>query len=84
MTLSSITFHLFHGPHSDYLLFLAVALFLAVRSWFVDNFIDESESAPSDVARESHGLKATKVTRPIMSMVFLLIAGFALWKMWQP
>ena len=75
---------LFHGPHSGYVVMLAAGLFLAIRSCFVDVFIDESESAPSEVARERQGLKATKVTRPIMVIVFLLIAAFALWKMLQP
>ncbi len=75
---------LLHGPHSGYVFFFSVAIFLAIRSCFVDVFIDESESAPSEIARERHGLKATKITRPIMVTIFLLMAVFAVWKMWQP
>ena len=75
---------IFDGQRSGYILFVAVALFLAVRSCFVDVFIDESESSPSEYAREKQGLKATKITRPIMVLVFLLIAAFGVWKMYQP
>lgn len=84
MSVSSVVDHIFHGPDSGYLFIFAIALFLAIRSCFVDVFIDESESAPSEIAREHSGLKATKVTRPIMVIVFLLVAAFAAWKIWQP
>lgn len=84
MSTSSIEFHLFHGPHSGYLLVLVGALGLAVYSCFVDIFIDESESAPSEEARQRWGIKATKTTRTMMVSLFLLIALFAIWKMWQP
>ena len=76
--------HFFDGRHAGYIVFLVTALFLAVRSCFVDVFIDESDSAPSDEATEARGWKATKVTRSIMVGVFLLMAGFAGWKMYQP
>jgi hypothetical protein len=70
--------------HPGYIVFIAVAVFCAVRACFVDVFIDESESAPSEFAREKRGLKATKITRPIMVIVFLLMAAFGVWKMFQP
>ncbi len=84
MSATSIAYRFFQGPHSGYIVVLVPALCLAVRSCFVDVFIDETDSPPSDAAREKWGLKATKVTRPIMVGVFLLIAAFAFWKMWQP
>jgi hypothetical protein len=84
MSISSVVGRLFYGPHRGYIFFFAAAIFNAVRSYFVDVFIDESESAPSEIARERHGLKATNVTRPIMVTIFLLAAAFAVWKMWQP
>ena len=70
--------------HPGYLIFAAIGVFNALRACFVDVFIDESESAPSQSAREQRGLKATKVTRPIMVGVFLLMAAFGIWKMFQP
>jgi hypothetical protein len=70
--------------HPGYIVFIAVAIFCAVRACFVDVFIDESESAPSEFAREKHGLKATKVTSPIMVLVFVLMGAFGVWKMVQP
>jgi hypothetical protein len=70
--------------HPAYIVFLGVAAFCAVRACFVDVFIDESESAPSEFAREKRGLKATKVTRPIMIGIFVLIAVFGVWRMFQP
>jgi hypothetical protein len=72
---------LFHGPHSGYLIVFGVAVVLAIRSCFVDVFIDESESPPTEEARERWGLKANKVTRPLMVVAFALIAAFAAWKM---
>jgi hypothetical protein len=75
---------IFHGQHSGYIPFVAVALFLAVSSCFAEVFIDESESAPSEYAREKWGLKATKITRPIMVVIFLLMASFGIWKIYQP
>jgi hypothetical protein len=70
--------------HPRYIVFVGVAAFCAVRACFVDVFIDESESAPSEFAREKRGLKATKVTRPIMIGVFVSLAAFGVWKMFQP
>jgi hypothetical protein len=84
MTISYILDRLFHGPHVGYVVVLIVGLYNAVSSWFVDAFLDESESSASDDAeRVGLGWKATKFTRPIMSMIFMLAAAFALWKMWQ-
>ncbi len=73
-----------HVAHPGYFMFVAIGVFNAVRACFVDVFIDESESAPSEYAREKRGLKATKVTRPIMIGVFVLISAFGVWKMFQP
>lgn len=70
--------------HPGYIVFVGVAVFLAVRACFVDVFMDESETPPSEYAREKRGLKATKVTRPIMIGVFVLMAAFGVWKMFQP
>ncbi|OJV43327.1 MAG: hypothetical protein BGO25_08245 [Acidobacteriales bacterium 59-55] len=78
MSAPSIVDRLFHGPHSNYLIVLVVAVVLAIRLCFVDIFIDESESPPSEEARERWGLKATKVTRPLMVAAFVLIAAFAI------
>jgi hypothetical protein len=75
---------LFHGPHFNYVFVLVPAIILAIRSCLVDVFIDETESPPTEDARERHGLKATKVTRPIMVSAFALIAAVAAWKMFQP
>jgi hypothetical protein len=76
--------HLIHGPHFFYAILFAVAIFNAIRSCFADVFFDGTESAPTDEALEKLGWKATKITRPIMVVVFLLIAAFAVWKVWQP
>jgi len=73
-----------HVAHPGYIVFVGVAVFCAVRACFVDVFMDESESAPSEYASEKRGLKATKVTRPIMIGVFVLMAAFGVWKMFQP
>jgi hypothetical protein len=70
--------------HPGYMVFIGVAVFCAVRACFADVFIDESESAPSDYVEEKRGLKATKVTRPIMIGFFVLMAAFGIWKMFQP
>lgn len=80
----NIAFHFFHGPHSGYTALLVVAILLFVRASFDDVFIDESESVPSEIANEKHGLKATRITRPIMMAIPLFIAAFAVWKLWQP
>jgi hypothetical protein len=79
-----IIFHLFYGPHRGYTLLLAGAIILAIRACYYDVFIDESESAPSEIATEKRGLKATKYNRPIMIGIPSLIAAFCLWKLWQP
>jgi hypothetical protein len=84
MTSSSMAFRLFHPPHPGYIVILAAAAYNFVSAFFVEVFIDESESAPSDIATEKRGLKATKVTRPIMIILFFLVGAFAVWKMWQP
>jgi hypothetical protein len=76
----SIMLHLFRGPHSDYLVLLIVGIVLAIRATYYESFADESESGPS----EEYGLKATKITRPVMIIVSLSMAVFAIWKMWQP
>ena len=73
-----------HVAHPGYIVFVGVAVFCTIRAWFVDVFMDESEAAPSEYARGKRGLKATKVTRPIMLGVFLLMAAFGVWKMFQP
>lgn len=69
--------------HPGYVPFVAFALFLAVRSCFVDVFVDESESAPSEEA-EKHGMKATKLTRSLMIVIFLGMAAIGIWKTIQP
>ncbi len=84
MTASSITLHLLYGPNSGYIVVFVVAIFLAIRSCFADVFIDESESPASEEEKREWGWKATKVTRPIMVGAFLIMAAFAVWKMWQP
>ncbi len=76
-------FRLFHGPHSGYIIMVALSLYLAISVCFTDVLIDESETAPSEEAREKLGIKMTKVTRPIAIVFFLLIGVFAVWKMWQ-
>jgi hypothetical protein len=81
---NSIIIHLLYGPHSGFTIILIGAIILTVRAFYYDVFIDESESAPSEEATEKHGIKATKVTRPIMIGIPLLIAAFAIWKLWQP
>lgn len=70
--------------HPGYIVFVGVAVFCAVGACFVDVFIDESESAPSEFVREKRGLKATKVTRPIVVLVFALMAALGVWRMLQP
>ena len=84
MSASSITYHLFHGPHSGYLVTLVGAVVIAIRSITSDVFIDESESGRSERSSAKWGIKATAITRPIMPVIALSIAAFALWKMWQP
>ncbi|MDP9052015.1 MAG: hypothetical protein M3O31_15045 [Acidobacteriota bacterium] len=84
MSTSSIADRLLHGPHSGYIVLLIPAVILAIRSCFVDVFIGETESPPSEDAREKHGWKATKITRPIMVAEFGLMAAFAVWQMLQP
>jgi hypothetical protein len=79
-----ISFHLFHGPHSDYTALLIVAILLIVQACYVDVFIDESESAPSEIANEKRGIKATKITRPIMIAISVVIGALAIWKICQP
>ena len=80
----SIVNRLFHGPHSNYLFIAVIAIALAIQSCFADVFIDESESPPTEDARERWGGKATKVTRPLMVATFVLIAAFIVWKILQP
>jgi hypothetical protein len=82
--LKSIIFHLFHGPHSGYTAILIVGILLSIQASFVDVFIDESESSYSDEDREKRGWKATKFNRPFFVGIPLLIAVFAVWKLWQP
>ncbi len=79
-----IAYHLFYGPHHGYTLILVGAIILAIRASYYDVYIDESESPPSQIATEKRGIKATKFTRPIAIGVPLLIAAFAIWKLWQP
>jgi hypothetical protein len=73
-----------HIAHPGYIVFIGVALFCAIRACFVDVFIDESESSPSEFAREKRGWRATRVTRPIMVLVFALMAAVGVWKMLKP
>jgi len=75
---------LFHGPHSGYIVVFIAAIILAVRSCVVDVFIDETESPPTEEAREKHGWKATRITPPIMVTAFVLMAVFAGWEMLKP
>ena len=82
--LKSLMFRLFHGPHASYFDLLVVAILLAIGACLSDVFIDESESSYSDDDRERHGWKATKYNRPFFVGIFLLLAAFAIWKLWQP
>lgn len=84
MPTSSLISRLFNEANSGYFFLFAVGVFGAVRSCFVDVFSDESDTPLPEAERERYGLKATKVTRPLMVIAFLLIAGFAVWKMLQP
>jgi hypothetical protein len=84
MSASSLINRLLNGPHTGYWIVLVGALALAVSACFTDIFIDESESAPTEESRQRWGLKATKVTRPLMVLAFVLIALFAVWNMLQP
>ncbi len=77
-------FRLLHSPHSGYWIMVLVSLYLAISVCFTDVLIDESDTAPSEEAREKLGIKMTKVTRPIAIILFLLIGVFAVWKMLQP
>jgi hypothetical protein len=79
-----ISFHLFHGPHSGYTAILLGAILLLVGACFDDVFIDESESAPSEIATERRAFKATKTTRPIMIAITSAMIAFAIWKISQP
>ena len=73
------------GPNSGFLVIAAIAFYLAISSLSADVFLDESESAPlSDEERQLHGLKATKVTRPLVFGGFLMMAIFCLWKASRP
>lgn len=82
--MSSLVASLWHIAHPGYIVFIGVAMFCAIWACFVDIFIDESESSPSEFAREKRGWKATKVTRPIMVLVFVLMAAVGVWKMLEP
>ena len=83
-TILSILDRLSSGPNSGYFVLLVAGIFCAANACIADYFVDESDSPPmSEADKEQYGLKATKVTRPIMVGIFLLVAGFATWKMWQ-
>jgi len=84
MATSFITSHISKGHDWGWIVMFAFASFSAVRSCFADVFIDESESGVSEEERETHGLKATKTTRPIMVTLFTAIAAFSIWKIWHP
>jgi hypothetical protein len=61
-----------------------VAVFLAFRAAIeTDVFIDESDSAPSQEAREKWGINATPLTRTLLCGMFLLFAAFCFWKAWH-
>jgi hypothetical protein len=81
---NSIIHRLLNGPHSGYTLILIGAIIIGVRACYYDVFIDESEAAPSEIATEKRGLKATPLTRGIMITIAFLIGAFAVWKLWQP
>jgi hypothetical protein len=83
MPIPSIESRLFHGPHRCYILIVIFSLYLAISTCFTDVLIDESDSAPSDAAREKWGIKMTNVTRPIAIACFLSIGTLAVWWMWQ-
>jgi hypothetical protein len=84
MSISSIKYHLLHGPHSGFIILLVFGILGMIYACFTDVFIDGSESGFTAEGIANRGLKATKITRPIMMVLYLSIAGFALWKMWQP
>jgi hypothetical protein len=69
------------GLRGAYIGALVFVLLLAGRACFVNIFIDESEPSYSDEDRLKRGWKATRVTRPIVVGVFLLIAAFIFWRM---
>ncbi len=72
----------FHGSNAGYIVLVLAGFYLAGAAWLTDYFIDETDSPPmSEDYKERHALKATKVTRPMMSGVGLCIAGFGIWKM---
>ena len=72
------------GHNSGYWVLLAFGLYMAIYACFADYFIDESDSSPmSEEDKQRYALKATKVTRPIVIVVALSIAGFGVWKMFQ-
>ena len=83
-TILSILDRLTNGPNAGYFVMFVAGIFCAVSACFADYFVDESESVPmSEGDKEKYALKATKITRPIMVGLFLSIACFAIWKMWQ-
>jgi hypothetical protein len=60
------------------------SIIIAVRALYYRTFIDESESAPSEVANDERGIKPTLVTRVLMVSVMLAVAGFAIWRLSKP
>ena len=62
---------------------LLCSIVIAVRTCYYKTFIDESESAPSEVADESRWIKPTVVTHILMVSVMLTFAGFAIWMLFK-
>lgn len=84
-TIIGMISRILNGPNSGYAVLVVGGLSLALYACFTDYFVDESESSPmSEEDKERYALKATKVTRPIMIVIFLPVAGFGMWKMFQP
>ena len=81
MSAALMSGNILNGSRVAYIGALVFVLLLALRACFADIFIDESESAYLEEDRLKRGLKATKVTRPIVVGLFLLIAAVICWRM---
>jgi hypothetical protein len=81
---TSVIFHRLFVTHLGDTALLLCAIIIAVRALYYRTFIDESESAPSEVANDERGIKPTLVTRVLMVSVMLAVAGFAIWRLSKP